>query len=207
MMKIRTLVIALACMLLPVATLAAGASPSAADVLRQAADALKNAPSVEASFTASSGTSTVSGSILLSGNRFRIVTPDLTTWFDGKTQWAYSPAAEEVNISEPTPDELSQINPFAIIAEMQTGYTPRRLKSAAGTDKIRLTPKGKSEYREITATFNAGTKFPSEIVITTTDNATTHITIRNIARGKKPSDSAFRFNPSQYPGVETVDLR
>ena len=144
---------------------------------------------------------------MLSGNRFKLSTPDITTWFDGRTQWAYSPAAGEVNLSEPTAEELRQINPFAIIAGMQADYTPRRLQSATGTDRIELIPKGKSEYRKIIVTFNGATKFPSEIAVTSVDNSTTTIKIRSIRTGKKLSDSAFRFSQKAYPGVEIVDLR
>lgn len=207
-MKIRIYVIALVCALTQMTMHAADATAPAAQVVRQAAEAMKKAPSLQAAFTASSGASAINGSILLAGNRFRLTTPDLTTWFDGKTQWAYSPAAGEVNISEPTAEELMQINPFAIIAGMQTDYTPRRLKSPAGSDIIQLTPKANSEYRKIIVTFNTATKLPSEIAITTTDNSTTKISLRNISTGKKtPPASAFRFSPEKYPGVEIVDLR
>lgn len=208
MMKIKTLLIAFAAILLPAAIHAAGnAASSAAEVLRQAADALKKAPSVEASFSATSGTGAASGTITLAGNRFKLSTADLTTWFDGKTQWAYSPAADEVNISEPTTDELRQINPFAVIAGMQTDYTPRRLKSSAGTDRIELTPKTASEYRKIIVTFNDATKFPEEINVTSVDNSTTKIIIKSIRKGQKLPASTFRFDPAKYPNAEIVDLR
>ncbi len=204
-MKFRTIIILLSALLPAVMHAAGSAGTSASEVLRQAVATMKKAPSIEAAFTATSGNVSTSGNILLSGNRFKLSTPDITTWFDGRTQWAYSPAAGEVNLSEPTAEELRQINPFAIIAGMQADYTPRRLQSATGTDRIELIPKGKSEYRKIIVTFNGATKFPSEIA--SVDNSTTTIKIRSIRTGKKLSDSAFRFSQKAYPGVEIVDLR
>ena len=206
-MKLRQIIIALTLALIPALLHGAGTAPSAAEVLRRAADALRKAPSVEAVFTASSGNSTTSGKILLSGNRFVLTTPMLTTWFDGKTQWAYSPDAGEVNISEPTPDELSQINPFAIVAGMQSGYTPRRLKSQPGTSCIELLPKTKSEYRNFIITFNDSNHLPKEIVITAADNSVTKINVTNIKTGGKQQQSTFRFNATMHPGVDIVDLR
>lgn len=183
------------------------ATPSAADVLRKAAAAMKDTPSVEASFSVSIGNRASSGDILISGDKFALTTPELSTWFDGKTQWAYSPAANEVNISEPTPEELQQINPFAILSAMQNQFTPRRLKANAGCDRIELIPKGKSEYTKIVATFNATTHFPIEIIITSTDRSVTTIKITSIKKGGKTADGRFRFNPARFPGVEIVDLR
>lgn len=183
------------------------ATPSAGDVLRKAAAAMKDAPSVEASFSVSTGSRGSSGEILIAGNRFALTTPELSTWFDGKTQWAYSPSAEEVNISEPTPEELQQINPFAILSAMQNRFTPRRLKAAAGYDKIELIPKGKSEYAKIVAVFNATTHFPREIIITSADRSVTTIKIASIKKGGKTPDSRFKFNPAHFRGVEIVDLR
>lgn len=211
MMKILTIILTLACAFIPTVTDATapngGATASAAEVLRLGAQAIRKAPSLEAAFTVTTDRGSTSGNILLSGSRFMISTPDLTTWFDGKTQWAYSPAANEVNISEPTDAELQQINPFAIIAGMQTAYTPRRLKSPVGSDRIELIPKNQSEYRKIIVTFNGTTHYPSDIAITSDDNSITRIIISNIHTGKKPSDTAFRFNPKRYPEAEIVDLR
>lgn len=183
------------------------ATPSAAEVLRKAVATMKNTPSVEASFSVSMGGRASSGEILISGDKFTLTTPELSTWFDGKTQWAYSPSAKEVNVSEPTPEELQQINPFAILSTMQNQFTPRRLKSDAGYDKIELIPKGKSEYAKIVAVFNSTTHLPKEIIITSTDRSVTTIKITGIKKGGKTTGKLFQFNLTRFPGVEIVDLR
>ena len=48
----------------------------------------------------------ISGTIVLSANRFYLESSELKVWFDGKTQWAYMKENNEVNITEPTTEEL-----------------------------------------------------------------------------------------------------
>ncbi len=189
-----------------VATMTA-ATPSASEIIRQCVARLKASPAVEAAFSVSRGNSASSGNIVISGNKFALSTPELSTWFDGKTQWAYSSAANEVNISEPTPEEIRQINPFAILEAVQTSFTPRRLTSPAGKHLIELTPKGKSEYLKLNVTVNSATNLPESITFTSTDKSTTKINIKSLRPLSKADNGKFRFNPKNYPGAEIVDLR
>jgi outer membrane lipoprotein-sorting protein len=200
--------ITLAAIFLMTVSAVVAAETSAAEVLRQATTALKQSQSIEAAFTITQGKTTSSGRIIMSGNNFNLSTPDMVVWFNGKTQWAYSPTAGEVNISEPTVDELEQINPFVIITAMQKSFTSRRVKaSVANTNSIELTPKTKSDYKRIVATFSCSTHLPVSFVITTTDNAVTTVKVTSIKQGARYPASQFSFNAKLYPGVDIVDLR
>ena len=115
---------------------------------------------------------------------------------------------KKVNVSEPTPEELQQINPFAILSTMQNQFTPRRLKSDAGYDKIELIPKGKSEYAKIVAVFNSTTHLPKEIIITSTDRSVTTIKSPALRKAAKPPVNFSNFNPCHvFPALDIVDLR
>lgn len=205
--SIRNAILLISLFSATITVFSAATRPSAAEVMRRAAEKLHKAPAVEAVFTATHAGRTASGQIILSGNRFKLTTDALTTWFDGKTQWAYSTSAAEVNVSEPTSEELSQINPFEIIRTMQKDFTPRRLTSGNTVDKIELLPKGKSEYSKVVLTLNATTLLPSEIVITSSDRSVTVITLSSVKVVKSVAKSAFTFNSKLYPGVDIVDLR
>ena len=52
------------------------------------------------------------GEILLKGVKFYFDTPDQTVYFDGKTQWVYTKANEEVSFIEPKPQDLQTLNPI-----------------------------------------------------------------------------------------------
>ena len=200
-----------AMMLAAITIAAAGchaATPTAAQLLAQAVEQIKKSPSLQATFGASTSDGSAQGSILLSGNRFKLDTDEFTTWFDGRTQWAYSPRTGEVNISEPTFEELAQINPFAVIGSLKDGYNARRVNAPKGSDRLELTPKHKGgDYSKVTLTLNAATHYPSAIEIVATDGARINIAVTSVKAGKMPDASAFRFNRSLYPRAEIVDLR
>ncbi|MDR1610395.1 MAG: hypothetical protein LBS08_02670, partial [Candidatus Symbiothrix sp.] len=56
------------------------------------------------------------GAIQMKGNKFKIDTPDRDIYFDGKTQWVYQKSYDEVNVSEPTGEEIQALNPKSIFA-------------------------------------------------------------------------------------------
>ncbi len=186
---------------------ATAATPTSADILASACREMKNAKSLKASFTVTGNGQSSAGDITIDGNCFYLTTPEMTTWFDGKTQWSYSPAAGEVSVSEPTTEELEQINPFAIMDGLQKQFNGRRITAPIGTDRLELTPKGKSDYSKVILTLNASTHLPAEITFTTTDRTTTTIKILSLSKIKAPSPATFRFNPKKYPLAEIIDLR
>lgn len=55
------------------------------------------------------------GTIKLSGNKFYWNTTSMTVWYDGLQQWAYVKATEEVNLTEPTTEEIATVNPYILI--------------------------------------------------------------------------------------------
>ena len=59
---------------------------------------------------------------MLKGNRFYLNSGGIQSWFDGTTQWSYLESSEEVNVSNPTPDELQTINPYALLSIYKSGY-------------------------------------------------------------------------------------
>ena len=62
------------------------------------------------------------GHIQVQGNKFKIASNALTTWFDGRTQWTLMNGSDEVNVSNPTAAELQQVNPYTFINLYKSGY-------------------------------------------------------------------------------------
>ena len=99
-------------------TLLAGGVARADDasrtILDRAAAAFNGSKSIKATFSTDIDGSTTTGTITIQGDKFHISSKEYSTWYDGKTQWSYSSASNEVNITEPTPEELTEINQMCI---------------------------------------------------------------------------------------------
>lgn len=206
----RHIIAILALLIAAIGVNAAQTAEDAASLLDKAASRLASAPSVKASYqlTFKGHDGTVSGNILMAADRFTASGGDITTWYDGKTQWTYNPDAREVTVIEPTPDELAQSNPLVILSTLRKGYKASICKSAPGTRTIRLTPMTKGgDYRQLTVTLAASTLLPSAIKATLADGNEMNIVIRSISIGKKVPDSTFRFDKSKYSHARINDMR
>lgn len=184
------------------------AAESAIQILDKAAAKAKSAKSLKAAYTISADGHKQSGTLTISGDKFIIASPEIASWYDGRTQWTYSTQTGEVNITEPTAEELQQVNPFAIISSFRKHYKATLLKSAAGQKKIKLTAGNpKSDIKSVILTLNSATLYPSNIELTMSNRRIVNISVNAIAEAGAIPLSEFRFDPKKHPGVPVVDLR
>lgn len=186
-----------------------GQSKNASQVMDAAAKKIQSAKSLSANYEISADGEHSSGTLVMSGDKFHLSSDQVMAWYDGKTQWSYSSDTNEVNIVEPTPEELVAINPFVIISSFKKAYTPTLLKSQTGTYKIRLTPiSGKgAQITNAVLTLDARTYLPSNISITLDTGNKLDIKVKSIKTGINYPHSTFVFNKKQLPKAEIVDLR
>ncbi len=207
MLKKFYLILAALAALLPSPAAYAARKP-ASQVVAAIAGTIAKTPAIEAAFTISrEGTKPASGTALIQGEKFILSVPGLRTWFDGKTQWTYSEEAAEVNVTEPTPDELAETNPLTIISANATGCATRRLQSPAGTDKIELIPSSKGSFRKAVVLSNSSTNFLKEIIVTMNDGSTAIIKFTSMKKVAPKPESHFRYTKKMYPSARVVDLR
>ena len=185
------------------------AEESATALMERVSAKFQAAKSVTASYSLTSSGESLSGTLTVSGNKYTVTSQALSTWFDGKTQWSYSPAAREVNITEPTVEEQRQVNPFAIITSVNKLYTASYDGAANGRNrKVVLTPKNrKSDITRIVITIDTNTLFPSVISITDRKKRATVIKVSKVSIGGSLPMSTFTWDSKKYRGVEVVDLR
>lgn len=97
--------------------------------LDRAAAAYESSNGLKASFAANirhekQGVSeSFEGTIQMKGDKFVLITPDTRTWYDGTTQWTYVVRTDEVNLSNPTGDELEFTNPMTLLRSYKKGFT------------------------------------------------------------------------------------
>ncbi len=178
---------------------------TADEVTSRAVERFGKSPSVTASFTVDAQGHSVPGTITVSGDRFHMDVNGMETWYDGRTQWTYSPSADEVSVTEPTAAELAQINPFAIVSSLRDCFSGSIVRSSPTETTVGYTPRN-SGAGKLTVTYNGSTSWPSKVVIDNGQDVVT-IKVKTVAVGKTPHPSEFVYNKQLHPGAEIVDLR
>ncbi|MCM1441428.1 MAG: hypothetical protein NC131_19810 [Roseburia sp.] len=203
MKALRILILSLTAILAASAT-----AQSADDILRATAAKIAQSPSVEVQFTITAGAEPVEGSAVLAGGYFTLSTPMLRVWFDGLTQWTMLTQTGEVSITEPTPDELMESNPFAILRNYGNRYRARRLSDVSGRKRVELTPlAGTDTDIERAILLVNGQGWPAAAEVHYKGNRTVAAAVDHISAGGAKPQSAFRFDPARYPASEIIDLR
>lgn len=181
---------------------------TANEILSKASEKYQKDGNISALFTLSGVGNSSDGEIIISGDKFFLSTPQLSIWYDGRTQWTYSADTNEVNITEPTVDELQQVNPFAIINSFRKQYNATLLKSAKNLYRIQLTPLNSvnTSINKAIISLNTLSLYPTEIALTINNNIIT-IKTKNIKSIKSTSQQTFVFDKKKYPNAEIVDLR
>ena len=183
-------------------------------ILDATAKKINEASGIEATFkltgfVGSTEQGSSSGTIMLKGKKYKLITGDMVSWFDGKTLWSYSADIQEVNISTPTKKELQSMNPYAFVSLYKKGYNYTVTKN---------TYNGKEMYDVKLLAESAKSEIP-EIIITISKDYTpacirmrqgsnwSRITILKFSTSKSYSDGFFTFNAKDYPNAEVIDMR
>lgn len=193
-------------------------SSEALSILDKAFSAYENSKGIELSFTATAteanGTAyePQKGVAKIKGNKFVLDMPGLKTWFDGKTQWVLMTDLNEVNISNPTNDEIASISPLALLSMYKTGYKLNnpvtKTVNGKSASVIEMTPSGsKSEFKNISVAIDKKTNTVLQVNLTMNNGMKNKIDISNYNANFNFPDTDFVFDESKYPKVEVVDLR
>ncbi|MDR3250156.1 MAG: outer membrane lipoprotein-sorting protein [Tannerella sp.] len=151
------------------------------------------------------------GTITMKGDKFVLKTPDMTTWFDGKTQWTYITRNNEVNVIEPSDKDLRFLNPMFLINDYKKDFNVSLIgESTSGNAKtaydILLVPKKNDDFEKIEVQIEKSTFLPARLVATMRNDMRSSITIRQINRSNE-ADAVFLYPKEQYPDAEIIDLR
>lgn len=178
-------------------------------VLDKCVSSIKSKGTVSASYAITSTSQGGGvGTIIMSGNKFRILSPELKCWYDGATLWTYSQATGEVNITSPTATELASVSPYATAQNYKSVYNITKQSASGSTYVVKLVPKRRSSVTQVLLTANTSTNRISKVVIYTKNSGTTTITISNYNNNATSTANTFKFDKSQVPaGTQVVDLR
>ena len=178
--------------------------------------ALFNNNGIEAAFIATSYEGTTpageaSGTMYMKGNKFKMASTEMTTWFDGQTQWSLLEGSDEVNVTEPSAEEQAAVNPAVLLSAYKQGYNMRMRRSTLRgkpTFVVTLTAKSQRDdmFSMVLLDIEQGTYTPYCIRAKQGDNWL-RLVIRSFRTGLSLADDSFVFPSQDYPDVDVIDLR
>jgi outer membrane lipoprotein-sorting protein len=154
----------------------------------------------------------IQGQIQLKGDKFKLDVGEMITWFDGKNQWFYLVNIQEVNLSNPAPEDLMMINPVMVFQLYKYGFDTRYAgEKKLGTkiaQQVELLPQEPySDIQRIEVSFDKQTYQPLRIRIRNKDQSGSLINIDKYITDQKYPDAMFVFQQKAYPGAVVIDLR
>lgn len=163
---------------------------------------------VTANYSIITNQGTSSGTIAMQGKKFRVLSSDAKCWYDGKTQWSWSPLTGEVNITTPDQEDLQMTNPLAAVQHFKANFNMKKAKAkTAKTYVIKLTPKKKDNIKTLWLYFDETTSLLRTARFEMQDKSVYTVKITDYKHKSLPAPT-FTFDKSQVPaGTEVVDLR
>lgn len=193
-----------------------GFAQTARQVLDQTASKLRTSGGVEASFEGTQfkgqhEAGSTAGCLQVQGSKFKISSNNMTTWFDGHTQWTMLTGSDEVNVSTPTAAELQQVNPYTFLNLYKNGYNLKLANTnyhGKACHEVRLLAQNHTNAIQLLiAVIDKQTHLPYSIRIKDNNGEWTRIRVNGIHTHRKWNDAHFRFNQKNHPGIEVIDLR
>ena len=179
----------LLCAAVPVAAVA----QSAGEVLQDVIETYRKSRGISADYVMTYDKNADRGTIVMDGSKFRILSDDLKCWYDGTTQWAYSTMTGEVNITEPTQEELQLSNPYAALVAFKESSSVSMVTTPQGAYMLSLIPQSQeSDVRLIQLFVGIKSLQIEKAVFVMADNSQYTVVVKNYTTGKKFPASTFK---------------
>jgi len=157
----------------------------------------------------SADSSRISGTVVLSGNRYRVETPVETVVANDSTTWIYTPADSQVVVNDAATDD-GPITPETFLASSGEQYeeVDRASVTRNGTPhvRLRLTATGNdARFKEAHLWVRTSDRVVTRLRATDWGESTYDLRLREITVNPSLDRTPFTFTAPD--GVEVVDLR
>ena len=151
----------------------------------------------------------LSGTIILSKDKYKLDLTDNITWFNGETSWNYLPAEKEVTITKPDKNDNSfQSRPSAVFSMYKKGYKNRLVEETDDSYIIDLYPEDiNSDHIRVRLNIGKLAMNLKSLEYKKKDGVTVTLDVKEYNLKQKPEASLFIFSPEKFKGVEIIDMR
>lgn len=201
--------------LIPSLSLRAQTDPQAVKVLDSFSAKASGAPSILMKFNLitidvmENIADTLKGSVLLSGDKYRLELPENIIFFNGESSWSYLPDEREVTVTNADKNDDSFMSrPSSIFSIYKSGYKNRLIEETANSYIIDLYPEEiKSDLIRIRLTIGKSQLDLKSLEYKRRDGITATLQVLEYNLKVKPSLDSFVFPKEKHKNVEIVDMR
>jgi outer membrane lipoprotein-sorting protein len=152
---------------------------------------------------------TISGSVILNKDKYKLDLPDNIIWFNGETSWSYLPAEQEVTITRPSKKDNSfQSRPSLIFTMYKKEYKSRLIEEKTDSYIIDLYPEDiKSDIVRVRLSIGKALLNLINLEYKRKDGIISTLNVLEYDLRLKPDAATFVFQPEKYKGAEVIDMR
>lgn len=184
-------------------------------VLDIAAERIRQAGNVKIEFKATvcegaKEVGSTSGTMWLQEKKIKLDTGNMLTWYNGKTRWCYVPRSNEVNIDEPSKNEMAAINPYTFMGIYKKGFKMSVKETVLRGDavyEVYLRARyAKMDVKEVYVDVRKKDYQPICIRVRE-DKDWQRVAVLSFEGNQQLPANFFDFPSSEYPGVIENDMR
>lgn len=188
-------------------TLTLSAANEAEALIKKAAEAFSK-KGTEITFTIDMDGDEVKGKLLMDGKKYHIEADEMSTWFDGKTQWLLqsSDSYSEVYVSEPTDEELMGTNPYMLLNNYGKLFNASLGAKKNGMQEVVLSAKAAAnDIQCVSVWFKSDGSLGAMTIATPQGMA--DIKVTTIRNGLSLPKDSFAIPKSSLKAAEVIDMR
>ena len=152
---------------------------------------------------------TVSGTIVLDKDKYKLTLPDNIIWYDGTTSWSYLPDLYEVTVTEPgQTDDIFTGKPSMIFSAYKEGYKCRLVEETNNSYIIDLYPEDpKSDLIRLRLKLDKKDHKLLVFEYKRKDGFTATLLANRYDLSFIAGNGYFTFNKSDYQDLDIIDMR
>ncbi len=154
-------------------------------------------------------TTRIEGTVLLSGNKYRVETPTQTVVTDGQTTWIYTPADSQVVVNDAEQD-ASTVTPETFLTASADRYEKRSSARTTrqNTPHVKLAviaADSSSRFKQATLWVRRSDRVVTRMRAVDRNGSTLDLRLNDPVVNPPLEETTFTFTPPE--GVEVIDLR
>lgn len=216
-MIIKIKYVLIAVMIVMVGATVFGQSKKSADeILKEVSEKTKSFSSIRINFTYNMDNPNAkvheseSGTLLVKGDQYRLDIAGQLVISDGATVWTYISDVNEVQINEVDDDE-SILTPNRLLTAYSSDYKAKLTGEVTKGGRVQyvleLKPQADKSFTNVELNIDKELMRIARLAIQDRNGNTFSYIVNKFDTNVPVKDSDFKFNTTDYPGVEVIDMR